>query len=26
MTTYHVENGSPTDTRTISMMAVGDLA
>jgi len=26
MTTYHVENGSPTDTRTIAMMAVGDLA
>ena len=26
MTTYHVENGSPTDTRTIAMMEVGDLA
>ncbi len=26
MSTYHVENGSPADTRTVAMMALGDLA
>ena len=26
MSTYHVENGSAADTRTVAMMAVGDLA
>ena len=26
MSVYHVENGSPADTRTVSMMALGDLA
>tara|TARA_R110002049_G_scaffold27498_1_gene94803 strand:+ start:412 stop:825 length:414 start_codon:yes stop_codon:yes gene_type:complete len=26
MSVYHVENGSPADTRTVAMMALGDLA